>query len=402
MSTEKRGKLFRVKGLNGVNRHESGMIIVSAGMRLNVMPVDFERPNLANFRKSFIIMHHISRRYFIKTSSLTTAAFLTGLPIADEKVMTVQGWLSAKKMGRVLPHEHVLVDFAGADSIDTSKYDLDEIFRAVLPQLQALKAAGCDTLIDCTPNYLGRSPQLLKRLSESSGLHLLTNTGYYGAVGHKYLPAHVETETPRQLAGRWLDEWQNGIEGAGVRPGFLKISVDKAPLSELQRKVVEAAALAHLDSGLTIASHTIGGEAAMEQLEILQKNGVSPEAFIWIHAQSETDTSYQLKAARMGAWVEFDGLNANYLKSETVNQHLDFLNFMKKENLLHRSLLSQDAGWYAIGEPDGGKLAPFTYLFDEFLPKLRETGFSRKDLRVILRENPAKAFSIKIRRRAGG
>ncbi len=339
-------------------------------------------------------MTHISRRHFIKNSTLAAAALLTALPAEKQKIMTVRGWISPKKMGNTLPHEHVLVDFSGADTIDTSKYDLDEIFRTVLPQLQALKAAGCDTLIECTPNYIGRSPLLLKRLSEATGLHLLTNTGYYGAVDHKYLPAHVANESPRQLADRWLDEWQNGIEGTGIRPGFMKISVDKAPLSELQRKVVEAAAIAHLESGLTVASHTIGGEAAMEELEILQKNGVSPEAFIWIHAQSETDTAYHLKAARMGAWVEFDGLNANWLTGETVAQHLDCLSFMKKENLLHRTLLSQDAGWYEPGKPDGGKFAPFTYLFDEFLPKLRERGFSKKELRQVMRENPAKAFGV--------
>lgn len=342
-------------------------------------------------------MTSISRRHFIKNSVLASAAIFTSFTAEKQKVMTVQGWLPARKLGAVLPHEHVLVDFSGADTIDTSKYDLDEIFETVLPHLQALKAAGCDTLIECTPNYIGRSPLLLKRLSEATGIHLLTNTGYYGAVDHKYLPAHVATESPRQLADRWLDEWKNGIEGTGIRPGFMKISVDKAPLSERQRKIVEAAAIAHLESGLTVASHTIGGEAAMEELDILQKNGVSPEAFIWIHAQSETDTSYHATAARMGAWVEFDGLNANWLTPETVAQHLDCLSFMKKENLLHRTLLSQDAGWYEPGKPGGGKFAPFTYLFDEFVPKLRERFFSKKELRQVMRENPARAFAVKIR-----
>ena len=314
------------------------------------------------------------------------------------KVMTVSGWVSARKLGTVLPHEHILVDFSGADKIDTSKYDLDEIFNTVLPHLQALKAAGGDTLMDCTPDFLGRSPLLLKRLSAATGLNILTNTGYYGAVNHKYLPAHVATETPRQLADRWLKEWKEGIEGTGVRPGFIKISVDKAPLSGLQQKIVEAAALAHLDSGLTIAAHTGNGAAAMAELEILQQNGVSPEAFIWIHAQNETDRNYFMKAARMGAWVEFDGLNANYLQPETAGQHLDVLTQLKKENLLHKTLLSQDAGWYNIGDPGGGKFAPFTYLFDEFIPALRERGFTKKDIRLLLEENPGAAFAIRVRR----
>lgn len=347
-------------------------------------------------------MTPLSRRNFLRKTAWAAGMLLThtAMTSAAEKktIMTVRGPLPARKLGTTLPHEHLLVDFSGADQIDTSKYDLPEIFYAVLPHVRALKVAGCDTLIDCTPNYLGRSPLLLKRLSEATGLHILTNTGYYGAVKHKYLPGHVATETPRQLADRWLKEWREGIEGTGVRPGFIKISVDDAPLSALQQKVVEAAALAHLDSGLTIAAHTGNGAAAMEELAILQKNGVSPEAFIWIHAQNEKEMDYHFKAARMGAWIEFDGLNANYLQPETERQHLNFLNNMKKEKLLHKTLLSQDAGWYAIGEPGGGKFAQFTFLFHDFIPKLKEQGFTKKDLRLLLGKNPAEAFALRIRR----
>ena len=35
------------------------------------------------------------------------------------------------------------------------------------------------------------------------------------------------------------------------------------------------------------------------------------------------------------------------------------LKFMKEQNLLHRVLISQDAGWYHIGERGGGNLTSF-------------------------------------------
>ncbi|MGH8020026.1 MAG: phosphotriesterase, partial [Opitutaceae bacterium] len=40
---------------------------------------------------------------------------------------------------------------------------------------------GVETLVECTPAYVARDPKLLARLSEASGLHVLTNTGLYGA-----------------------------------------------------------------------------------------------------------------------------------------------------------------------------------------------------------------------------
>ena len=68
------------------------------------------------------------------------------------------------------------------------------------------EARGCATLVECTPAYLGRDPRLLRRLSEASGLHILTNTGYYGANKDKHLPPHAFTETAEQLAARWIRE----------------------------------------------------------------------------------------------------------------------------------------------------------------------------------------------------
>ena len=37
--------------------------------------------------------------------------------------------------------------------------------------------------------YLGRDVQVLKRLSEASGIRILSNTGYYGAAKDKHVPA---------------------------------------------------------------------------------------------------------------------------------------------------------------------------------------------------------------------
>src|SRR5699024_8499299 len=111
------------------------------------------------------------------------------------------------------------------------RYNSEEVFRIALPFLKDAKKRGCDTLVDCTPMYLGRDAKSLQRLSESSGLNIICATGYYGARQEKYFPAHVETETPKQLAARWISEWQNGIEGTTIKPGLIKCGVDNAPLS---------------------------------------------------------------------------------------------------------------------------------------------------------------------------
>jgi len=307
-------------------------------------------------------------------------------------VLTVSGPVAADHLGVSLVHEHVLVDFIGAGKVSRDRYDAEEVFRTALPHLEALRERGCRTLFEATPAYLGRDPELLSRLSSASGLRIVTNTGYYGAAKDKHVPSHAYDESPRRLSERWVREFESGIDGTGIRPGFLKIGVDAGSLSAIDRKLVEAAALCHLDTGLTIAVHTGDGTAALEIVSALRARGTSPRAYVWVHAQNETSRAIHERVAREGAWVEFDGVG--WGKDEA---HLDAVVEMAERGLLGHVLVSHDAGWYHVGEPDGGEYRPYTVVFDEFVPALRRRGFDEGDIRTLLVDNPARAFAIGVR-----
>ena len=184
------------------------------------------------------------------------------LAAQDGSVATVTGNVPVRDLGMVLMHEHVMVDFIGADKVSRSRYNADEVIRVALPHLRQAKELGCRTLVESTPAFLGRNAAMLQRLSEESGLLIIANTGYYGAAGDKHLPAHAFKESARDLAQRWIDEQRRGIDGTAIQPGFMKIGVDPGGLSDVDRKLVEAAAIAHKATGLPIASHTVDGVAA--------------------------------------------------------------------------------------------------------------------------------------------
>ena len=302
-------------------------------------------------------------------------------------VVTVRGPVDPAALGVTLVHEHVLVDFVGADKVDRRRYDAEEVVRTALPHLVALKERGARTLVECTPAWLGRDPALLRQLSEASGLHIVTNTGYYGAAQHKYLPAHAYEESAERLADRWTAEWHDGIEGTGIRPGFIKTGVDAGALSPVDRKLVTAAALCHRRTGLRIHCHTGDGRAAMDILSVLAQQRVSPNAFVWVHAQNEKDGALHRRAARAGAWIELDGI-----AEESRDAHVSAVSALVRAGQLRRTLISQDSGWYHVGEPGGGRFRPYTYLFDGFLPALRGAGLTERDVRTLLVENPARLF----------
>jgi predicted metal-dependent phosphotriesterase family hydrolase len=301
----------------------------------------------------------------------------------DGRAMTVLGPIALTQLGRTLIHEHVMVDFIGADAIRPDRYDPEEVFLKALPHLRQVKYAGCNTLVDCTPAYIGRDPGLLRRLSQASGLQIVTNTGLYGAANDKYVPKFAYAETAQQLAARWVKEFEDGIEPSGVRPGIIKIGVDSGPLSEIDAKLVKAAAITHQQTGLTIASHTGDGVAAIAQISTLRSHGVAAEGFVWVHAQNETDTQLHLRAADAGAWVEFDSVSA-----ATAEKHVELLLRMKHAGYLNRVLLSQDSGWYHVGEPGGGDFHPYDFLFKEFLPMLRRHGVSETEIETLMVHNP--------------
>lgn len=327
---------------------------------------------------------------------------------ADGRVMTVDGPVDAADLGMTLVHEHLYADLRPWDEQVAKPLppDLDEVVAVVLPHLQAIRRQGCRTLIDCTATTLGRDPLLIRRLSRASGLHMLTVTGAYLAAGGRFIPPYVREETDEALAARWIGEWQDGIEGSGVRPGLIKLGVEGDPLGELERKVLRAAARTHRETGLVIAVHTgpwsevapgRNARCAFEQLDLLEAAGVAPSAWIWVHAQGEVQAEHHVRAARRGGWVSFDGFRPGM-----VDRYLELLGRMREEGLLHRVLVSQDAGWYNAGQPRGGEFSPFHPVFTELIPALRGNGFDDDAIHALFVRNPAQALAFDRRPRRMG
>ena len=344
----------------------------------------------------------MDRRDFLRISGVAWIGILgtkAGFPQALSgagKVMTVRGPISPDEFGSALSHEHVLVDFIGADRVSRERYDANEAYEVILPYLRRARDLGCRGLAECTPAYLGRDPKLLQRLAKTTRLHILTNTGFYGAAKDQFVPKHAYQESADQLADRWVKEWLDGIEGTGIRPGFIKTGVDAGPLSGIDRKLIQAAARTHARTGLTIASHTGNTRAALEQMEILAEERVRPDAFIWVHAQSDWNLESRVEAARKGVWIEVDNV-----AEKTISECADRVNALRQHGLLNRLLVSHDAGWYKPGEPRGGSFRGFETVYTAFVPALRQAKWTADEIHRLLVSNPATAFTVRVRYNGG-
>ena len=64
---------------------------------------------------------------------------------------------------------------------------------------------------------------------------------------------------------------------------------------------------------------------------------------------------------------------------------------------LDHVLVSQDGGWYDVGQPSGHMARSYEVLFTDFLPALRARDFSAAELDTLMVRNPANAFAVAVR-----
>jgi len=302
-------------------------------------------------------------------------------------VQTVRGEVDARDLGVTLSHEHVMVDFVGADRTGPHRWDVDEVVEVMTPRLREAQERGVRTLVECTPAYLGRDVRTLRRLSEATGLHIVTNTGLYR---EPHVPADAFDLSPEELACRWIAEWTDGIDGTDVRPGLVKIAVNPGNLLPIQRTIVGAAALTHLATGLAVACHTNDAVSAHEALDIVDRAGMDPARYIVVHAQNMPDPVEQDRLAARGCWLSYDNIGGG----KGLEVYLDLVARALERGREDRVLISHDAGWYRVGEPRGGAQRPYTAIWDEFLPALAARGVDGRLAHRLLVTNPARALAI--------
>lgn len=324
----------------------------------------------------------MNRREFV------LSAIAASVP-SEGSIVTVRGLVKPEALGLCLPHEHLFSMF-GADPAPRHTYDETELAAAVTPYVNSLKDLGCRAVADATTAWFGRDVSLLRTISSATGVHLITNTGYYGGADDRYVPRHAYDEEAGQIAARWVREFAEGIDGSGIRPGFIKLGVDAGPVSAIDRKLFEAACIAHRQTGLLLAAHTSGAiEAAEMQLHMLRTNGIAADAWVWIHANNCGDEGALRTAAGTGAWLSFDGI-----APESTDRHIQFVSMMKSMGRLNQVLLSHDGNSFRAG---GRPMKPYSALFTHFTPALRKAGFTGAEVRRLTVDNPAAAFTVKRR-----
>jgi phosphotriesterase-related protein len=303
---------------------------------------------------------------------------------------TITGPVEAKNTGLILPHEHIFVDLRGPSAPNYAQAQAEDVIQLMQPTLEAAWSAGVTTLVECTPPGVGRNVDILRRVTEITPIHILTPTGVYRDA---FTPLAIRNLNAEALAQIWIRELTEGIDETSVRAGFIKLAMSDNGPTEIEIRNLEAAARASLSTSAIIASHTTNGAIMQAELRVLEKAGLDLGRFIWVHADSESNPTYHLEAARCGAYVEFDAIGAR----PDMNAQVDYVVGLIEAGYIKHILLSHDAGWYEPGQPGGrpsGGVRGFTSLIQDFLPRLRSRGIGEVNIHQITVLNPFEAFAF--------
>jgi predicted metal-dependent phosphotriesterase family hydrolase len=305
----------------------------------------------------------------------------------DGYIYSVHGKMDIANLGISLTHEHIMSRF-GLESSYVPVYLKDSLFMQVIPYLKEVKALGIVSIFDCTTAYFGRDVRLLKEISDSTGMEIITNTGYYAAADDRYVPESAYESTIEEISRIWIEEFENGIDGTDIKPGFIKLGFDNGA-SDIDSKLFSAGILTHLSTGMTMAVHTGDNPAAVEnQLELLEQFKVSPSAIVWVHASNTADDNLLIETAGKGVWISLDKF-----KSPATEDYVSRITLFKEKDLLHKVLLSHDGNSFNGKDQLRGYKAVITHL----VPALKENGFSDDEINQLLVLNPKNAFRVEVR-----
>jgi phosphotriesterase-related protein len=313
--------------------------------------------------------------------------------LADEKlvvasglsVMTVRGPIAPDDLGVTLSHDHILFDGWSMTPSYNLILDDEDVLTA---EVMKYRAAGGAAICDPTNVGIGRNPAGLARISNATGVHIVMGAGWYR---ERVYPEYVYQDTPNQLAERLIRELAVGVEGTGIRPGFIgEVGTERGHISPAEERVFRAVARAHRRTGCPIMTHTTHwGELALEQLDLLEEEGVDPQRVIISHLGDRPGVRWLLPVAARGAWIDID--NLAFFDYAPLEVRADNVAALWDAGYGHKIMLSNDICQIDQLRFYGG--CGYGNVIENFLPLLEQRGLGKAQIVAMTQSNPAKAFA---------
>ena len=358
-------------------------------------------------------------------------------PRTTPTVMTVLGPVSPDDLGICSPHEHLLVDVRdaywrepaekylqdfAANPIEIgnlyllrrhflqhrANLVLDDVDLAV-SELMKFADLGGRTIVDVTPQDVGRNPRAVQEISRRTGVHIVLGCGHYVHLAHD--PA-LGAESLESMCDRFVQEIEHGIGDTNIRPGIIGEIGTSYPLHPVEERVLRAAARAQTTTGVALTVHLHPpSRSGLDIVDILDDEGADLSRVVLCHvdiALGHLDVTmadvvaYHGAMARRGCYIEYDTIgfpDAYMPKTEIYDafwfpsdrERAEALARLADEGLLDRILIAQDVCHRLHLTRYGGY--GYGHILREFVGTLNDYGFGRSECDQLLIHNPARMLA---------
>jgi phosphotriesterase-related protein len=343
-----------------------------------------------------------------------------------KKVQTVLGPIAPEQLGVTLTHEHLLIDLSfvrpvpeealarevyyaplsmetlsqvraqGMASMDDLRL-LD--VETAIAEAMLYKQHGGSSLVDATSIGIARDPAALARISRETGLNIVMGSSYYVAPSH---PADMDSRSEESIMEQIVQDITVGVDDTGVRSGIIGEVGCSWPLTNNERKVLRASAVAQSITGAPLLIHPGRDESSpLEIIAILHESGADLRRTIMGHLDRTVyDRGILREIAATGCYLEWDlfGNEASYYPFNAVvdmpndSMRIDTIAWIASEGFGDRVLVAHDVCKKHQLSRWGGH--GYSYIPAHIVPRMRARGYSDDLIDAILVDNPAAVLTF--------
>ena len=313
-------------------------------------------------------------------------------------IHTVNGLYNKKKNSPILIHEHIrcmsndLYMAFGKKWIDEGM--LVEYSANILKELK--NKYGVDVFVDGTPIDLGRSVDILKQISVKSGVEIVASTGLYHYPG-----CATSRRDVNEIAEWFIEEYQNGIKGTGIKPGILKCATEGDEISNDNAKRIGATGIAQCKTGLPVYIHSShAGDVALRQIDILLEKGANAKKIIVGHSSINYDFKYLENLIKTGCFICIDQCHRFF---HSLDEIMDSAVKLCEKGYGDKILFSNDIciysdflkkGYTGIEKNEAEHVKKFGFVFEDMYKAFEKRGGNLKLWNKIICENTSGVLDV--------
>jgi len=315
------------------------------------------------------------------------------------KIQSVLGPVPPEKLGITDMHEH-LIRVGGMEVLKDRDMLLNNVEKAI-EEIRYFHKAGGNTIVDMDPIGCGRDINRILEVARSVPVNIVLTTGFHREKNYEPTRWWVYNYSTNKIADLLIKDITEGVEASDyngpivmrteAKAGIIKAGSGYNHISKVEEKVFRAVAKAHLETGAPISTHTEKGTMALEQVEILNGEGVDPGRLVLGHMDRNPDFEYHKKSAQTGANLQYDGPSrVKYYPDSVI---IDLIIKMVDAGFGKQMVLAGDMARRSYWKSYGGGPG-IAYILEKFVPRLREEGLSESVIQNILVNNPRRILSF--------